>query len=432
MESPDDPPNVPGSEAAKRHVKRIGRDIGFDTVRIAAASPLLEEGKRYVQWVEAGRHGEMAWITAERARRSSCPAAVLPGARSVICVGLSYWAGRRPEPPGHGRVARYAWGRDYHQVMGEKLAAFAGSLEQAFGGEHRWHADTGPLMDKALAARAGLGWYGKNTNVLTESFGSFLFLGEIVTTLDLAPDLPIARDCGSCRLCAAACPTGALHDDYTIDATLCISYLTIEHRGAIARELRPQMGPWVFGCDICQDVCPPAMAPHLDSAADRRVWAAETRRTLRRESGSGVSAASREAKEPALDLPGVWRIGADHRSLDLLWMLRLTHPAYLEAFRGTAIRRAKVWMLRRNAAVALGNVGDDSAIEPLLESARADEHPVVRSHAAWALGRLAIRLERPEVAGQLESLLAVEEDPVVRDEIRAALRDARAPASLPL
>lgn len=399
----------------ERRVKRLGRDIGFDLVRITTAAPLVAEGQRYVEWIEDGRQGNMRWITREHAERCARPEDVLADAGSVVCVGLSYWDGRRPQAPGHGSVARYAWGRDYHQVLNEKLETFAAQLREAFGGEYRWHVDTGPLMDKALASRSGLGWYGKNTNILTEQFGSFLFLGEIVTSLKLEADAPLDRNCGACRLCAVACPTGALGPDYSLDATKCISYLTIEHRSSIPRELRPLIGSWVFGCDICQDVCPPAMEPYL-GPGERRAWVGEMRIILGR--GPGRYAAIDGDTPPASGAP---RTGHEHRSLDLLWLLRLTHSEYLEAFRGTAIRRAKVWMLRRNAAVALGNVGDDRAVGPLLMAARTDEHPLVRGHAAWALGQLERRLRVGRVAERLHDLLLKEADGGVRDEIALAL-----------
>lgn len=409
-------------ESAERQIKRLGRDRGFDLVRIASASPLLAEGQRYVEWIEDGRQGHMQWITREHAERCARPRDVLPGARSVVCVGLSYWDGPRPHAFQRGSVARYAWGRDYHEVLNEKLEAFADDLRQSFGGQYRWHVDTGPLMDKALAARAGLGWYGKNTNILTERLGSFLFLGEIVTSLALESDPPLDRDCGTCRLCVVACPTGALGPDYTMDARKCISYLTIEHRAAIPRELRPRMGSWVFGCDICQDVCPPAMGPHLSGPAERRAWARATRAVLGWTRGDGETVDLNH--EPPGRAPSTTpRSGRDHRSLDLFWLLRLTHEEYLDAFRGTAVRRAKVWMLRRNAAVALGNVGDENAIGPLLIAAATDEHPLVRGHAAWALGRLEERLHPGGVVEKLRELFTRETDASVRDEIGFAVGD---------
>ncbi len=404
-------------------IKDLAREAGFDLVRIAQAAPMETERQRYLEWIEAGRQGEMRWITPEHAERSASPSYVLDGARSVICVGLGYWKGNRPpDSRGTGRVARYAWGRDYHAILGEKLASLAARLKEEYAGEHRWYVDTGPLMDKALASRSGLGWYGKNTNILTEKLGSFLVLGEIVTTLPLRPDPPLDRNCGKCRLCVVACPTGALGPDYSIDARRCISYLTIEHRGPIPKELREKMGAWVYGCDICQDVCPPAMKPNLDSDGARANWHMDIRaaigggRKCDKPSPEGLGA------EPNADgsmhpFPPFPR----HASLDLQQLLNLSHARYVEVFRGTAIKRAKVWMLRRNAAIALGNVGDANAIPSLVEAVRDDEHPIVRGHAAWALGRLGQRLGAGHVLGGLRDLLKEEEDTSVREEIEGAI-----------
>ena len=413
-------------------VKRLGRELGFDLVRITEATQLHAERTRYLDWIEQGRHGEMRWITPEHAVRSSDPSAVLPQARSVVCLGLAYWAGARPTTGANsGKIARYAWGRDYHLVIEEKLRRMAETLGTDLGGEHRWYVDTGPLMDKALAARSGLGWYGRNTNILTERFGSFVLLGEIVTSLWLEPDPPLQRDCGACKLCVVGCPTGALGGDYTIDSRKCISYLTIEHRGAIPRALREAVGGWVFGCDVCQDICPPTMRPYLRSPAERRGWAREARRYVAQSALSDSDAVA----EPVVERRSEWQrsnplfsTGA-RASVDLLWLLELTHDEYLAAFRGSAIRRARVWMLRRNAAVALGNVGDRAAVEPLIRAMQTDEHTVVRGHAAWALGRLGRRFCLPIVEESLRAALESEQDGEVRQEIEEALCDFREPAA---
>ncbi|HZS93278.1 MAG TPA: tRNA epoxyqueuosine(34) reductase QueG [Chloroflexota bacterium] len=398
-----------GGESATRRVKEIGRDVGFDLVRIAGAAPLTVEAGRFQAWLAGGRHGEMRWLTPEWAERASRPASVLASARSVISVGLSY--GRGPSIPerSRGRIARYAWGGDYHTFMGDRLEEMIRHLNAEFGGEHRAYVDTGPLMDKAFGARAGIGWYGKHTNLISPVLGSFFVLGEIVTTLELEPDTPLSGACGSCRLCQVACPTGALDRDYTIDARRCISYLTIEHRGPIPVDLRPLIGSWVFGCDICQDVCPPGNAPYLRDGAVRRAWSEDTRRY--------VSRASPKARETDRS-PVFGRPARD--SVDLVWLLNLDHRTYLDAFRGTALRRAKVWMLRRNAAIALGNVGDESALGPLSFSLTRDEHPIIRGHAAWAIGNISRRLGT-SIGGELLEALRNELDDHVRTEIADAL-----------
>jgi epoxyqueuosine reductase len=283
--------------------------------------------------------------------------------------------------------------------------------------------DTGPLMDKALAVQAGVGFYGKNTNVLTERYGSFVFLGEIVTTLHLTPDRPLSQSCGACRLCVMACPTGALGPEYTIDARLCISYLTIEHRQAIPRELRAKMGNWVYGCDICQEVCPPTVLPHFQNEDERRGWARSLRDIVQ-----GASSGMEEVVPH--ELHASVRPAA-HETLDLQWLLALDHATYLSAFRGTAIRRAKVWMLRRNAAVALGNVGSAADIPFLVDAMLGDEHPIVRGHSAWGLGRIAQRLRLRSVDGMLQAALDSEMDDGVRDEVifAASMATADQPSS---
>lgn len=408
-----------------RKVKRIGREAGFDLVRICDANVLDPERDRYLAWIEQGRHGEMRWITPDRAVASADPHTVVPGARSVISVAMAYGAHSSPRAPSmQGKIARYAWGEDYHQVLGDKLRCYVESLCSAFGGQHRWCVDTAPQMDKGWAARSGLGWYGKNTNILTEKFGSFVLLGEIITTLELKVDPPIARDCGSCRLCVVACPTGALNAEYSIDSRLCISYLTIEHRGPIPRELRSAIGRWVFGCDICQDVCPPSMAPYLRSPEQRRSWALGLRRAVDGSDDTKADDGELAASPPFNALyPDSIR-----PSIDLVWLLRLSHDQYVEAFRGSSIKRAKDWMLRRNAAIALGNVGNESAIEALSESLCNDEHPIVRGHSAWALDRLADRFDvREKTDRVLECALNTETDTAAREEIVTALRSSPEP-----
>ena len=408
--------------AVAARVKQLGRAAGFDLCRITSASPLHEERARYLAWVADRRHGSMSWITPERAHRSAEPSAALCGASSVICVGMAYWAGHRnPQQAMTGQVARYAWGDDYHTAIGERLERFATSLRAEFGAEYRWYVDTGPMMDKALAARSGLGWYGKNTNILTEEYGSFVLLGEIITSLELPADEPLQRDCGSCRLCMVACPTGALGPDYSIDANRCISYLTIEHRASIPVELRSAIGSWVFGCDICQDVCPPTMAPYLKSSDERRAWTADVRQLVAHAPAAndvGEATMTSEIEATTMSHP-LFRRGV-RQVLDLRRLLRLTHDEYLEAFRGTAVKRAKVWMLRRNAAVALGNVGDEACICDLAEALCSDDHPIVRGHAAWAVGQIGLRTRAPSAKQALQSALAHEQEAEVIQEILAA------------
>lgn len=215
---------------------------------------------RLLEWLRRGYQGTMAWMERDPARRAD-PLRVLPDARSVISVGMNYYTNEQAdERPGHGRIARYAWGRDYHTVLGERLETLASRIKTlAPSAETRWYVDTGPVMEKAWAQQAGLGWIGKHSNLVSERYGSWLVLGEILTSLELDPDEPGADLCGSCTLCIRACPTGAITEPYVVDARTCISYLTIElHQpgAAIPEDLAPKLGNRIFGCDDCLDVCP--------------------------------------------------------------------------------------------------------------------------------------------------------------------------------
>lgn len=421
--APDLATHSPSSQSDAKRIKYLAKQVGFDLCRITSATPLHTERAQYLQWLADGRQAGMQWMTPERAGRSADVATALPGAASVICVGMQYWSGWR-QPTGElaGQVARYAWGADYHTVLGDRLDQLVSALRAGFGGDHRWFVDTGPMMDKALAARSGLGWYGKNTNILTEEFGSFVLLGELITTLELSPDEVLRKDCGSCRLCAVACPTGALGPDYQIDANKCISYLTIEHRDAIPVELRPAVGTWVFGCDICQDVCPPTMKPYLSSKALRTQWVNEVRHVLSKSLAPSADSAQTHASDSVKPVAmGPLFPAGTTQSLDLLQLLRLSHDQYLQSFRGTAIRRAKVWMLRRNAAIALGNSGDAKCVTALAQSLQHDEHPIVRGHAAWALGQIGLRHTEQTAWASLDQALLEEHDASVVSEIVLAL-----------
>ena len=238
-------------------VKAKALALGFTSVGIAAAGELEEEGERLRRWLELGYDASMGWM-AESAGKRADVRSVLPGARSVIAFALDYYTeGRHERGAGTGRISRYAWGDDYHGVMGGKLREFcAWLLAENPGAEARAYVDTGPVMDKAWAVRAGIGWLGKHTNVITRGMGSWVFLGEVLTTLDLEPDAAAVDMCGTCTLCIDACPTEAIVAPYVVDSNLCLSYLTIEHRGPIAGEVTEKFEGWIYGCDTCQDVCP--------------------------------------------------------------------------------------------------------------------------------------------------------------------------------
>lgn len=258
---------MPGYDPARlaRDLKAEALRVGFDGVGIARAERLDAEARRLDAWLAQGCHGgsagAMTWMERNFDKRVD-PTALVPGAKSVVSVFQSYWQpGRRPGAgdPEAGKVSRYAWGDDYHDVLKEKLAEVFDWLDRRTGGAGgRAFVDSAPVMDKAWAQRAGLGWQGKNTNLLTRTHGSFVFLGELIVDVDLAPDAPFTADhCGSCTRCLQACPTGALDAPYQIDATRCVSYWTIESRDeAFPADLASAFGTWIFGCDICQDVCP--------------------------------------------------------------------------------------------------------------------------------------------------------------------------------
>ena len=242
-------------------LKAHARSLGFDLVGIAPAVP--SDFADYLRdWLDAGRHGEMAWL-ARRFEERTDPAAYLPGCRSVVCCAANYHVPLEPVPEGdrphHGRVARYALGDDYHDHLKRKLHALADWLRaRCPEAVTKAAVDSAPVMEKELAARAGVGWVGKHTGVLNAKIGSWLLLGEVLTTLDLPPDAPATDHCGTCTRCLDACPTDALRPDrpYRMDATQCVSYLTIEHRGDVPAALVPAVGDWLYGCDVCQDVCP--------------------------------------------------------------------------------------------------------------------------------------------------------------------------------
>jgi epoxyqueuosine reductase len=340
------------AEGLAARVKALALEAGFDLAGVARtdAPPEL---RFFAEWVARGHAGEMAYLATQVAKRSDLRAA-FPWARSIVCVGLQYdtsHAYSTHAPRDRGWISRYAWGDDYHDVMKALLDRVVGALRAEAGPfEALTYVDTGPIAEKAYAASAGLGAWGKNTCLLHPEHGSWFFLGEIVTDLDLAPDAPRPDLCGSCTACLDACPTGALPAPYVLDATRCISYLTIEVKGAIAEEQREGIGRHVFGCDICQDVCP---------------W----NRRRRRHGGPAFG-----------PRPGAF-------APDLAELAGLDTAAFAERFRRSPVRRAKRRGLLRNVAVALGN-GRDPAHRGVLERLAADEDPVVREHAAWALRRL--------------------------------------------
>jgi len=367
-------------------LKSWALEAGFDRAGVAALDT-LEHGEALVRWLDRGDQAGMGYL-GRRLETRLDPSQVFPGARSALCVALQYHplyieeGERQPEPAGDlwRRVARYARGKDYHDVMGERLRALEERVRSAFPDcETRRYVDTGPVLERELAARAGMGAVGKNTMLLHPEGGSWFLLGELFLGLDLAPDQPLADLCGSCTRCLDACPTGALAEPYRLDSNLCISYWTIEHRGPLPPEARRMVGGWVFGCDVCQEVCP---------------W----------------NAGAAGAVHPEMELP------PERGELTLARLLRLPREEYVERFRGSPMKRAKLEGLQRNAAVAMGNRRESRYVQPLTEALR-DGESLARGHAAWALGRIG----GEEARAALEAALAAEVDEAVRTEIRAAL-----------
>ncbi len=394
-------------------IKEYGYSLGFDLVRITGAEEFPEVERVIKERIAQGLMDGLPWFTAERAEVSCHPDALLPEARSIIALAMFYLTEQpeeRQDGVPRGRISRYAWGDDYHEIIKPRLQQFAAWLhayarDEVKEVETRLFVDTGRIVDRAVAQRAGLGWYGKNTNILTKGWGSWIFLAEIVTNLPLGGDagnlydLPSKASCGSCEICLHACPTAALPAPYVLDNTRCISYLTIELRGSIPLELRPLMGNLIFGCDICQQVCP------VNIVAERRLG-------LRKDGGVSTSSSQPVHFRPRQEFRSREGIGS---SPELIPLLSLTEEQFRERFRLSPIRRARRRGLLRNVCVALGNIGDPQAVPALIE-ALYDHEPLIRGHAAWALGR--IGGERAKKA--LEEALAGEENEDVKKEIQWA------------
>ena len=361
---------VAQARALEERLKAQAFGLGFDLAGIARLGP-AETADAFDAWLARGYSGDMTYLPrrADKRRDTRLP---FPGVTSAIVVAMNY-GGTSPS----GAVARYARGDDYHDVMLGKLNALQEWLAAELGHDvtGKAYVDTGPILERDLGRRAGLGWFGKNTNLIHPGIGSFFFLGALLIDLELAPDQPFEADrCGTCTRCLEACPTQALVEPRVLDATRCISYLTIELKGEIPEPLREPMGSLLYGCDICQDVCP---------------W--------------NVSFAQ-ELREQAL-APREALAGKDARTI-AREILSMDDDAFRVTFRSSPMKRAKLRGLKRNAAVVLGNIGDESDV-PVLGAALDDAEALVRHHAAWALARLRSRTgtERPAlpVATELEA-----------------------------
>lgn len=335
-------------------IKAWAAELGFDDCRIATAREATH-ADLFRDWIAEGKNGEMAWLERTPERRCD-PREVLPGCRSVICLGLNYYPGSSPFPEGHEggyRIARYSWNEDYHDLIEKRLREFDAKL-QTLGGTQRFYVDTGPVLERDFASDAGLGWNGKSTVQIHRRFGAWLFLAELLTTLDLTADVPFGDHCGKCTACITACPTQAITAPRRVDARRCVSYLTIENKGPIPEEFRIAMGDRIYGCDDCLDAC-----PWNRFAVESREITFHTRASV-----------------------------FEKRLRDFL---ELDDEGFRALFAKSPIKRIKRVRFLRNVCVALGNTGSVDDL-PALEKAAADPDPLISEHAAWAINRLRSRL----------------------------------------
>lgn len=333
-------------------VRGWARECGFDDCRICAAEPAAHR-ESLRSWLADGCHGSMEWMAREPHRRED-PTVVFPGVRSIIVLATNYFVEAWPE--GRGTVARYAWGDDYHEVAGKRLRRLEQHLE-SLGGRQRSYVDTGPVLERDCASAAGLGWNGKSTMQIHRDLGTWFFLSEVLTTLEIARDEAEPDRCGKCRRCVDACPTGAITQSHRLDARRCLSYLTIEHKGPIPEEFRRALGSRIYGCDACLEACP---------------W-------------NRFARESRDAAFAARDFVRSW---------DLRDYLELDEEGFRALFRGSPIKRTKRARFLRNVCVALGNVGTREDL-PALWKATGDAEPLIAEHARWAVREI---LEREGLA----------------------------------
>jgi epoxyqueuosine reductase len=378
-------------DAARRAriVRELAYEHGLSISAITSAAPFDELKPFLNDHIAAGRLDGLDWFTPERALFSLDPQNLMPNARSIVAVGVDYRTvdSGMPNDTPRGRIARYAWGLDYHKLLKRRMHRLHEAIEREVGRsiDARFLVDTARIVDRAVAARSGLGWYGKNACIIVPGHGSWVLLGELMLDLELQPDEPLTKNCGRCQICLDQCPTGAISEPYTIETPLCLSFQTIEQRGSIPRELRPKLGNWVFGCDVCQEVCPYTKAVTVDA-------------------------------DPAFAPKTI-----DNAYPSLASLLTMDQTQFTALYAGTPVTRAKRRGLARNAAIALGNVGTRDDLPSLIGAMTTHDEPLVRGHAAWAVGHLGGPLARQA----LESSLTADTDESVIEELRLA-REATA------
>lgn len=372
-------------EIDRQRLRELAASCDIPLIGVTRADDFVGLGDLLTERIDAGHLRGLVWFTPERARFSSSPRNLMRTAQSIVSIGIPYRLAKidLPTDEPRGRISRYAWGYDYHRTLKSRMMALHAVLEHDLGRaiEARFLVDTARIVDRAVAARSGLGWYGKNTMILVPGHGSWVMLGDLLVDVALEPGEPLSPKCGRCTLCLSGCPTQAIQPGYVVDSPRCISYLTIELRSAIPFELRPRMGRWVFGCDECQEVCPYTGAASLD------------------EDG---------AFQP--------------RSLDnafprLHWLLTMSEEEFRATYQGTAVLRAQRSGLARNAAIALGNTGSPADLELLERVVTTHDLPLVRGHAAWAMARIDAGGCRPFLAARIDR----EPDETVRRELVFAL-----------
>lgn len=382
------PPSTPRQQRTGL-VKALAAKHGLSISAVTSGAAFPELLPILHERIEAGHLAGLDWFTPGRAAQSCDPRTLMPNPLSILSVGIAYWradAGKPDDGIPRGRISRYARGRDYHRLLADRMRALHGAIEHELGHpvEARFLTDHARIVDRAVAARAGLGWYGKHACIIVPGHSSWVMLGELLLELDLEPDAPLAHDCGRCHICLDQCPTGAIVAPYTIDAPSCISFQTIEQHGAIPRHLRAPMGDWVFGCDVCQEVCP-------------------------------YTRAATDAPDPDF-LPA----HLENAYPSLPGLLAMSDRTFRSRYRGTAVMRARRAGMARNAAVALGNIGSDADVPILTRATLSHDLPLVRGHAAWALGRIGGHAARRA----LELAWTRERNNDAREEIALSLEGA--------